>query len=101
MKRRSKDTGTARMVAGVLVALLGVGGAASVLLMKRPGPASGAPKPGGPPAAGVGGPTLTTDGRLINVGLASSIPEARGYDTGPVDYTYNAPGWDYARLGGK
>lgn len=100
--KKHTSTGAARMVAGVLVALVGVVGAAGVALSARKPQQGAAPSQGAPKAgAGVGGPALTTDGRTVDVGMVSQIPQARGYDTGAVDYTYNRPGWDYAVLGGR
>lgn len=92
---------SARTIAGVLVGLVGVMGAASVLLTTRKAgttATTGTPT-STPSPASIGGPSLTVDNRVVNVGLASGIPQAAGYDSGPVDFTYNAPGWEYAPLG--
>lgn len=99
MSRGGKKGGSAaRTAAGALVALAGVGMAVMVATAgRRPAAVT---KPGGA-AQGVGGPALQTDGRTVAVGMASSIPQARGYDTGAVDYTYNGAGWDFAQLGGR
>ena len=99
MKKGGGSDGV-RLVLGVLVAVVAAGGAAAVALTSRRAPVLA--QPAQPQqGAGVGGPALSTDGRTVNVGMVSSIPQARGYDTGPIDYSRNAPGWDFAQLGGR
>lgn len=99
MSKRGGSDGM-RLALGVLVAVVAAGGAAAVALTSRRAPV---PTQGTQPqqGAGVGGPALSTDGRTVNVGMVSSIPQARGYDTGPIDYSRNPDGWDFARLGGR
>lgn len=98
MSKRGGGDGV-RLALGVLVAVVAAGGAAAVALTARRAPVP--TQPTGQQGAGVGGPALSTDGRTVNVGMVSSIPQARGYDTGPVDYSRNPDGWDFARLGGR
>lgn len=88
-------SGSVRTVAALLVGLAGVAGAASVILTSRPKPKAAPAAPAKP-----GAPQLVNDGRVLPVGMVSGIPQSVGYDTGPLDYTYNAPGWEYARMGG-
>lgn len=88
-----------RAIFGVVIGLGGLLGTAAVLLAGggKKG-ASPAPQPAPSPQPGV---PLTTDGRVIEVGLVSGIPTVRPFDDGPVNYDYNAPGWDYAMIGGQ
>lgn len=87
-----------RTVAALLVGLAGVAGAASVILTSGKTSPKAQPANGGAAKPGTG-PALGYDGRVLPVGMTSSIPQTVGYDTGPLDYTYNAPGWDYYPVG--
>ncbi|MEF2280390.1 hypothetical protein V3W47_19015 [Deinococcus sp. YIM 134068] len=90
----------AKTVIGVLVGTAGVVGAALVMLSgsQRTTTPTGAASGAAPPA----GVALAVDGgTVVNVGMVSTIPTAKGYDTGAVDYTYNRDGWDTVLIGVK
>lgn len=86
-----------RVLVGLLVGLVGVGGAVVMVgqLSPRPRGGAGAPGPAAPAAPGV---PLQVSG-AAPVGLASSIPDARPFDAGAVDFSRNPAGWDFAPIG--
>lgn len=87
-----------RALLGIVIGLGGLLGTAAVLLAgggKKGAAAAPQPVPGTPP-----GVPLTT-GRVLDVGLVSGIPTVRPFDSGPINYDHNAPGWDYAVIGGR
>lgn len=92
MKKTDRDT--TRLVLGLAVGLLSVGGVAVVMMKDHPAMQ--------PPTKGQKGPgvNLTLNGSR-DIGATSSIPNANLYDTGPINTAYNPKGWDYMPIGVK